>query len=396
MASGTVPSSHPDWANLLGEVLTLIAKRLSAVDYCSFSAVCTSWASIASPENCMPRPLRRSQPYLLFSGDGAGDCEQSDFCTLFDFQDNSFIKIHPLPEIRGKWIVGSQFGWVTVIDELGNPGLLNPFNRSRIELPSIRPYPYADPVDDSEGSRISHDDGDQCYTKIQGGLAVGIRKLVLSSNPTHGDFAAVAIGRRGDLMFARSGEEKWNLLYADTRRPMADVIYRDGKFLALTIFGKIYAFDLHCPFSPLRKSLFAKSRGGYSATRYLVDSSGVLLHVFRKSVFVEEKSTDQTNLFEISSLDPETGTWIPVRSLGDRSLFIGSWCSVSLSAKGMSGLEENRVYFTDDFWDILTAEKGFERDIGIFDLSSQSFKNCYPPELRLTWPPPIWITPPHI
>ncbi|XP_020264435.1 F-box protein SKIP23-like isoform X2 [Asparagus officinalis] len=398
MASGTVPSSHPDWANLLGEVLTLIAKRLSAVDYCSFSAVCTSWASIASPENGMPRPLslRKNEPYLIFSGDGVGNCQQSDFCTLFDYLDNSFTKIHHLPEIRGKWIIGSQFGWLAVIDELANPSLLNPFTRSQIELPPITAHPEVEPVYDSEGSLAGYScyDGREYYTLEESQSALVFRKLVLSSNPADGDFVAVAVDTGGTLMYTRPGYREWNIWRFPNGHGVADVIYRDGKFLALTHFGDVYAMDICSPLSSPKASLFAKRYRGYifCDTSYLVDSSGVLLQVVRQEEFLKEESRNRTCKIEICSLDPETGTWSLVTSLGDHSLFVGCWYSASLSAKEISWLQENRVYFTDDNWDKIPVRQERVRDIGVFNLSDGSFGTCYPPDMRLTWPPPAWIT----
>ncbi|ONK75422.1 uncharacterized protein A4U43_C03F16680 [Asparagus officinalis] len=394
-SSEPVPSS-PDWANLFPEVLTLIAKRLSAADYARFSAVCTSWASVASPENGMPGPLalRRGQPYLLFSGDGVGDCEQSDFCTLFDFLDDSFRRIRPLPEIRGKWLVGSQFGWLAVVDELANPSLLNPFTRTQIELPPITTVPDVDPVYDSEGSLVGYNREEEYYPLELCRVPLVISKIVLSSAPTAGDFGAVAIGPSGLLMFARPGERKWNLWDICRLYAVVDVIYRDGVFLAVNNMGDVYAIDLASPSSSLKVSLVAKGYGDYHDTRYLLDSSGVLLHILCKRIPPGELRY-RTCKIEIRSLDPETSTWLPVTSLGDRSLFIGSWCSMSLQAGEISWLKENRVYFTEDFWAVLPFSKEVVRDIGMFNLNTGNFEACYPPEMRLKWPPPIWITAPQ-
>ncbi len=94
--------------------------------------------------------------------------------------------------------------------------------------------------------------------------------------------------------------------------------------------------------------------------------------------------------FRIHKLDEEWGTWVDVKSLGDRAFVLGVDCSFSISSTDFLGGKGNCVYFTDD--DDVKG-KGLKSDsIFLFRLEDHIIEKVttLPEYSDVFWPPKIF------
>lgn len=111
------------------------------------------------------------------------------------------------------------------------------------------------------------------------------------------------------------------------------------------------AWDLQGCFHQLppkeRKSIIASSIGmpilgrRSNCTNYLVESKGEVLLVQRSHV-------NHQSLFGVYKLDLECQTLTKVDSLGDTSVLIDQYQSVSMSTQDLQNFEVNSIYFIED------------------------------------------------
>ncbi|XP_008810776.1 probable F-box protein At4g22165 [Phoenix dactylifera] len=371
-------SAKRNWADLPLDLLGDIASRLTLRDYRRFCRVCTSWASVKSPYTL----------YLLLPGD------DGEYQNLLRATDHTSLPAPALPALRGRWCVGSQDDWLSTLDEFSQLSLLNLITREEIKLPSIAPLPQIDAF-----SKVVC--GRQYWSRIffppeDFRLLASVSKVVFSPNPSPASYTAVAfLDYPAKFLYTRAGDDKWTA--AEELDRAKDVIYRDGRFLAVFGNGEAVAVDLGADSRP---SAFLASRAADSlfSVKYLVDSAGDLLQVRRylrrTTVGDENRIVIKTTRIQVFKCDVKRRVWVPVESLGDRSLLVGTCCSVSFSAQEIPGLKGNRVYFTEDYWVFLHAGavRDAQYDVGVFRLEDGSLEPCLPiPSPKPNFGPPIWV-----
>ncbi|KAF5938646.1 hypothetical protein HYC85_022905 [Camellia sinensis] len=132
------------WAELISDVLVLIAKRIDVVeDYVAFGGVCKSWQVAAVKENFNERGWSHQIPWLMLAQEE--EEEEEEERRFVSLRKGSMIcKVMRLPEAKGKRCMES-LGWFVTISQDGQLNLLHPFSRVQIGLPPVTTLKYYDP-----------------------------------------------------------------------------------------------------------------------------------------------------------------------------------------------------------------------------------------------------------
>ncbi|ONK71569.1 uncharacterized protein A4U43_C04F10040 [Asparagus officinalis] len=141
---------------------------------------------------------------------------------------------------------------------------------------------------------------------------------------------------------------------------------------------------------------------------YLVESlDGDLLQIWRDESWVTpdgdydgELSSGlihETQGFTVFRLDPKGRAMVRLERLEEgTALFLGDNRSMLLKTRELPELKENCIYFTDGESEQYISHRRMRRDVGVFDMKDGVVQPLYPrdsPINRLTWPPPVWLTP---
>ncbi|GLU08075.1 hypothetical protein SLE2022_250020 [Rubroshorea leprosula] len=133
-----------------------------------------------------------------------------------------------------------------------------------------------------------------------------------------------------------------------------------GRFYALSLQGTVAEIIVDGDFNLRIRALSSKravpSVFSKHFTEYLVESDGRILLVF----LVSRKTTKVVDDVEVFWLNIENLSWEKMGSLGERTLFLGTNCCMSVSAS-KARCRRNCVYFsinTDDGWWEFDMEKG--------------------------------------
>ncbi|KAK9905422.1 hypothetical protein M0R45_000175 [Rubus argutus] len=119
---------------------------------------------------------------------------------------------------------------------------------------------------------------------------------------------------------------------------------------------------------------------------YLVELGGTLFVVSRTSKRVGfEHATDEFRAFEVPFGD---GNWLDseVKTLGNRSLFLGTNSSFAVDATKYFGCKANCIYFTSDFGEMTRG------DMGIFNMTNGKIEPLLE-ETHYSSFPHLWIEP---
>ncbi|XXG67921.1 hypothetical protein AAC387_Pa06g1152 [Persea americana] len=179
-----------------------------------------------------------------------------------------------VPDLRGKRICGSCYGWLITIDhQTLDLHLLNPLSRQQIKLPSPKTFPRA-------------------YIKEVCVMDVDyFEKVILSEDPSViDDYIIMAIfSGMTMLAFCRPRKEgKWIVLDSH-RHSFQNLIYYQEQFYAVNMVGALFAVEI----DPQPKlSLKCHS---CTCSRYLVEWSGGLLHVRRPMAYDDEPYADSSD-----------------------------------------------------------------------------------------------------
>ncbi|OMO85279.1 hypothetical protein CCACVL1_10297 [Corchorus capsularis] len=134
----------------------------------------------------------------------------------------------------------------------------------------------------------------------------------------------------------------------------------NGKFYVLSLQGTLAVIDDTDSYPP-RITALSSERAVPSVLakhfrEYLLESEGNVLLVF----LISKNSIKIVDDVEVYQLNTTKLLWVRMASLGDRTLFLGSDCCMSVSASRI-GCKSNSVYFshqTADGWSVYDMEKG--------------------------------------
>jgi Protein of unknown function (DUF295)/F-box domain len=427
------------WSKLPFDILEEIAEKLRHNDLTHFGAVCKSWRSVylenilRLPKDlpldlCHPRPF--GTPILLLSCRMNSDSRE--YVSLHDGTANRQIF---LPEAANKWICGSDWGWLILVDIRGvEVCLYNPLTRSKIQLPSLDTFPELI----GDYGFVDQTPRD-CFRLIN--------RAIISSNPTSNpnDCVVMAIvGFVHHLYFCKLGDNKWTKAVGS---PCAiqHVVYYEDKFYAITQYGLMVSYDGKNPNSESHVVAFGPIElPSDRCIRYLVVSEGNLLQLLRYYSYPDEdldihidnndnyededededddeyySSKTETVKFDLFKLvkgntqqhvlhvsDDFKGSkecthkWTVVDNLNEHSLFLGYNSPMSIPARLLPNCKGDRIYFTDDHYmahvcDLLVGPKvpiWVCHDIGIFDIDDKSVISYHPNDPNDLMPS-VWITP---
>ncbi|KAI3469885.1 hypothetical protein Pfo_026548 [Paulownia fortunei] len=277
--------------------------------------------------------------------------------------------------------VGSSHGWLAFLDEAANPFLLNPFSRTRIHLPEIRPSQEA-----------------------------------LHQIPNYAVIVTYSVPGQTKLAFCRHGDEEWSDLEGKAET-YYDVVCCDqiNMVFALGPGPSVEAWDLNetipkktmmiqdsCPRKLARANQTFPS-DLYSSQWYLALSCGQMFLVVRYiGEFVRYDGEVplvcpyKTVEFHVFKFAADQKNWIEVESLNDFALFLGGNQSIMMSTKEHAELKGNAIYFTDDYWDRMDEDYSYGgHDMGIFKLEDGSIEPVLDCQEQRIEPPPFWISLPR-
>ncbi|KAG5548402.1 hypothetical protein RHGRI_013928 [Rhododendron griersonianum] len=132
----------------------------------------------------------------------------------------------------------------------------------------------------------------------------------------------------------------------------------NGKFYALSLQGTLAVIEeTDFLITGLSKSRAVPSVPSMRFKEYLVESNGEILLVF---LIVSRKSIRSVDNVEVYRLRFDTLSWVKMERIGDRTLFMGTNCCLSVNASEV-GCMRNCIYFsyqTGEGWWVYDMERG--------------------------------------
>ncbi|CAL5035692.1 unnamed protein product [Urochloa decumbens] len=364
-------------------------------------------------------------------------------------------------------IIGSTGGWLVTADEKGTLRMANPATGAQAALPAITTIPFLHStgggswfVLDVEpfvrvrfgGALPPANDKDwgpfppRTYTLTAAQMRLKFyRKVVLSSSPRPGSYAAMLIPERhiGAPAFATSEDGAWRM--APSHAGIEDAIHHGGRFISVSYNGDIEAWRRDAATGEYSSEAVAPrlafGDGKHPRRKYLAASpDGRLMAVLKhtKEVELQEHGYGRNKVtrvvFEVRVLDAAAGRWVGADDIGDAALFVGINGTVCVKASEHQGVEEDDtrragehqgveeddmrrgvqagcVYFTDDevgeaclrrSQGVTTVRYGYNEPdetelqaTGVYSLREGEVTEriAEKSDKQLRWPPPAWFTP---
>ncbi|KAJ3703819.1 hypothetical protein LUZ61_007524 [Rhynchospora tenuis] len=303
------------------------------------------------------------------------------------------------PSLHGKLFIGSQYGWLTVLDQHSEPTLLNPWTGELISLPSVTTLPKVRPRHSVNGdicSYFSHTHHrteypfDDCAVD---GYDVTFKKVLVSTNPSISSsnfFAAALVGGCQSLVISRPGESRWNLLRE--KEWYMDIMFRqNGKLICLTYEGAIHEVELKDDNFAITEMTAPFIKETIEFNMYLAEDCAGRVHIiYRTYEFETGPETSEVKVFRLAE-----SKWEHVKNLDGQTFFVGTNASISLAKQDICGeIKADTIYFTEEWWDLVGPRDDIDwpRDICSYSLMSDSIEPCCPDEHRqCLWPSPVWI-----
>jgi hypothetical protein len=355
--------STPDWSTgLPPELLKVIGKSLaSGADAASFRSVCTPWRDAV--------PFATFGPHLLlpFGPD-------SETVTVYSVAEDKTLSLPVPPQARGKVPCGTSCGWLALMDEAASVTLLNPFTGALVELPPADENIAAASTMQTvlvykEGGRwVLHRpmEKEASAIALEEIREIFFNEIVLSAPPDADGRGCVAMAVLAgswtrEVAFCRVGvDTAWTLLQTGLMCNVEDVVYCQGRFLAISHAGEISMFsdnaDTVTPtatpmpsLSPPAGRLSNRSYVQWNGELYMV---GAMLDLFRGGLTFDYRVV----VFRCSNLLDPTPTWSRVKDAGDLTLFVSTNLRHSFGGTSVSRFKRNSVYFSDppygdqDYW----------------------------------------------
>ncbi|KAF7142655.1 hypothetical protein RHSIM_Rhsim05G0099400 [Rhododendron simsii] len=219
------------------------------------------------------------------------------------------------------------------------------------------------------------------YSWLNGGCSippwdtnVPFKHAAISSSPIHGTTPTVMVltgMNHPAFAFYRLREGKYVWIKQDctlvdphsTTNQLIQFTHTigfNGKFYALSLQGTVAVIeetDYRLRILGLSKSRAVPSAPPMRFKEYLVESNGEILLVF---LIVSRKSIRSVDNLEVYRLQFDTLSWVKMEGIGDRTLFVGTNCCLSVSASEV-GCIRNCIYFsyqTVEGWWVYDMERG--------------------------------------
>uniref|UniRef100_A0A5B7A288 F-box domain-containing protein n=1 Tax=Davidia involucrata TaxID=16924 RepID=A0A5B7A288_DAVIN len=368
-----------DWSRLPYDLIATIANRLTVIeDFLAFSGVCRSWRSVFWNRNWTPGP---QFPWLMLS-ENRNETTRS----FFSFFKNKRL-VSSLPEARGRRCWGSACGWLITIGVDLEIHLLNPITQICIDLPPQSTFGNQPP--DLVGNDVTHNWYQTSFIN---------RAFVLKSSSQDAFMVMAIHGSDNSLAFARPGYDSWATVEISSPYVFRDVTLFEGQIFAICNAGTLVAVEIDGS-GPHRAIHIASQPSDHWPWHkiYLVESLGDLLLLFRCATRSVRDFSMETISFEVYKFDFSTKEWMKLDDLGDRALFVGDNCSMSLSTSQVLNCKSNSIYFTDDnveWWPKCEEEQHGRFDMGVYNMADRSIESLhFGDNFPLHYSCPIWVMP---
>ncbi|KAL5720238.1 hypothetical protein ACHQM5_012920 [Ranunculus cassubicifolius] len=415
------------WTDLCWDLLTQIKCHLSLHDLVHFNFVCSNWRSVSVKQvRYVSRMPWLIVPYVVDDRSGSAD-RHLNMCRdgvlgFYSIIDGVTYKVE-IPELYERRICGSSFGWLISVHANSEMQLVNPLSRKVLNLPALTNSP------DVVGTIVSENRG--VFYRVSGYLnresyadwhqsAVDLRESFIYkaiTSPESDSMVQTPIVvclplKLANLFFCRQGDESWTTIDCQNNR-YSDITFFNGDLYALCMSGEVDIVRGLVGFSPPITSLFASismTHDWRQTNNYLVASSTELLQVVRfYSIWVcpENVRTELhirgdyrdevmsvysgcrfTEKFSVFRLDFTAQTWVEVKNLGDRALFVGSNDSFSVVASEFPECRGNCIYFSDD----LKMRHFNGHDKGMYSLDDDKIEKICPINSKYICPRPFWYS----
>ncbi|KAF9592769.1 hypothetical protein IFM89_017339 [Coptis chinensis] len=234
------------WSELLGDLIDEIQKRLTLADLIRFGCVCSSWNSLSgsflSHKGRLPWLI---VPFFVDPNVGREtNCCSDGILGFFSILDGLTYKVE-IPELLGRRICGTAFGWFITVHGNSEMQLLHPFTRKVVQLPALTKFPFA------IGTRFSEEKGILLYLMQQGlddtknisecdseyMRDINLYKAVTNSSQPTVVIAIPALYRQ--LYFCRPGKDnKWKRVVGKTVIYSDVTVYKE-EFYAVRYTGEV-------------------------------------------------------------------------------------------------------------------------------------------------------------
>ncbi|KAJ4769456.1 F-box family protein [Rhynchospora pubera] len=393
-----------NWLELPDDMLEHLTSFLPIQDYHRFSAVCRNWCIVAKQKRYCPAP---QIPWLALGE--TKDIKKRKFYNIMEKR-HYYLDV---PQLHGKVLCGSSYGWLFTLDRKLNFHLVNPLSRELYDLPPPPPF-YEGHLDLFEHDLLryleaesddeeAHGDLREIFEELQRCLVV---KAILDYDPsTRSDFTAVILyGEDNTPAFWRPGHDAWTAI-TGLPRCLEDITFFEGKFYTVRSpiadnYSPIYTFEVGTDPKATKVKLQVPWKGDPNyiiedrtrnfSTNYLVLLFGKLHLVER---FVETSEHRLTTEFVVHLLDLEGNNYSTCRHINGHAIFLGGSSSpVIIDPSQFPNCMKDAIYFTDLAYG--HSELYGAEDHGIFDMIGNSIVPYYPRDVfHHTLAAPIWFTP---
>lgn len=389
------PFRQRPWAELPVELLHAISSNLRRIpDYISFRSVCRSWRSAANPARLPHQPVLLLLPY-----DPASDAR-----AFFDVTSGHHFLRH-LPEACDKYVCGSGFGWLVLMDADSALSLWNPFTRATIDLP--RPFSLPSylgirfPLFE-ENRRDDHN-----LVIVNGQVRKGYPlRVSVSSRPGASDCTVVVVlAESKDFAYCRLGDEEWTVAKTTSASNVASVVLHEGRFYVFDDEGAGLVLEYPPPPGQFA-SLIPAPQFGYSflinRLYVVLDGERLLMVLYYDQLDGHDGEGEHVEEIKgkvgvfVLDLHGEDLEWMEVGTVGDSVLFLsGAHSTVACVVRDLAGCREDTIYFSS----LCHSTKGKLQPgvphIEMYDMSTNQFQVIKCPWLVITdgFPNATWITP---
>lgn len=389
-----------DWATLPKDLLNLISKSLeSSFDLLQFRSVCSSWRSSAEPKPPLPThhlPILPDNGTSLFPDSAVG----------FRLSQRSILLVKPhKPPINES---ADLFGWIVKIEEDAAPPrkvtLLDPMSEARRSLPDR--FPRSLDTSDLEIRELGREFKLHYFNTVGDIVnSLYLEKAVVRYLDSCRKFVLLTIHVSGKLAVFTSWDRAWTVIN-DMPSPYDDVIVFEGRFFGVDNNGRTVVVD----FADLKLELVASPVYG-GDKKFLIESCGEMLMVdmylsmeevdgdpgFGEEVFEHHAvfMNERTVKFKVFKFVEREKSWVEVKDLGGKMLFLGDDCNFTASASDLlPSCGGSCVFFNGNVFNEDNLEAMQDRDLGVFDFRSGKIELVHklPEYAKLFWPPPPWIT----
>ncbi|KAG7570515.1 F-box domain [Arabidopsis thaliana x Arabidopsis arenosa] len=401
-----------DWATLPNDMLVLISKSLeSSFDLVKFRSVCSSWRNAAAEPKRRLLPL---QDFPIIPGNGGRLFPDS--ALGFRLSQRIILLIKPHHE-QADSIIG---GWLIKVKEdfhiprkLSLPHPLADYSR-------FFPRRFSRVLDMSKFKVREMGREFNLHCLDTGGYSFNspytqktVVKYLDSDEESRFVLLTILVSGyldvSGKLAVFTSWDQAWTVINEDGC--FCDVILFHGCFFAVEDDGRTVVVD----FSSMKLTMVASPVFG-GEKKVLVESCGDLLLVdmylgikfdaislwnFEEEDYMEHNGVfgnEITHKIKVFKLVEREKSWVEVKDLGDKILFLGDESTFSASASDILPLYGGSVFFHGFVFDWEDLDTMDYKDLGVCEFTSGKIKivRQHPEYAKLFWPPPPWITSPKV